>query len=277
MLKSERNLHREIAFEDKLLSPRCAQLTERPLNARFTKMQYRYQGQVYDYFPNLRCIDLTEQKSFVYLNFDKPLPIGARHSIYVRCQGEQFFADRDYVGSPRGRSGWNIILAAFEQPKSFSLSKKWLSTVFHTRELKGTYEGFWIRGSFPSLAPTLPNVSHILLNTVEGVNLHQHRTERFSGMGTVNQEIHLLHKPTFSTLSIQDHREFVDSWDGIRLFVKENSTDNIEMIGFGEEEGEWIEWREISEQDMKYAGKNERVFGWTMLMEHFILEMEFMV
>ena len=78
-------------------------------------------------------------------------------------------------------------------------------------------------------------------------------------MGTVNQEIHLLHKPSFSTLSIQDHRDFVNNWDGIRLFVKENSTDNIEMIGFGEEEGEWIEWREISEQDMKYAGKNERV------------------
>ena len=52
---------RDRFFEDKLLSPRCAQLTERPLNARFTKMQYRYQGQVYDYFPNLRCIDLTEQ------------------------------------------------------------------------------------------------------------------------------------------------------------------------------------------------------------------------
>ena len=62
-VETERNLHREIA-EDKLLSPRC-KFTERPLNARFTKMQYRYQGQVYDYFPNLRCIDLTEQKSFV--------------------------------------------------------------------------------------------------------------------------------------------------------------------------------------------------------------------
>ena len=118
----------------------------------------------------------------------------------------------------------------------------------YKRKLKGTYEGFWIRGSFPSLAPTLPNVSHILLNTVEGVNLHQHRTERFSGMGTVNQEIHLLHKPTFSTLSIQDHRDFVDI-GMVFVFCKENSADNIEMIGFGEEEGEWIEWREISEQD----------------------------
>ena len=196
----------------------------------------------------------------MYLNFDKPLPIGARHSIYVRCQGEQFFADRIMWEVLEEGQGGTLYWRRLSNQNHFSFQRSGFLQFSIQEELKGTYEGFWIRGSFPSLAPTLPNVSHILLNTVEGVNLHQHRTERFSGMGTVNQEIHLLHKPTFSTLSIQDHREFVDNWDGIRLFVKENSTDNIEMIGFGEEEGEWIEWREISEQDMKYAGKNERVF-----------------
>ena len=63
-------------------------------------------------------------------------------------------------------------------------------------------EGFWLRGRFSSTkdevrVPALPPVSHIMLNTVNAVNLHTARTERFSGQGIPNQEINLLKDSIF--------------------------------------------------------------------------------
>ena len=69
MLKFEKNLHREIAFLRTKLYHRDVHNLQRGTQCRLPKCNIAIKGQVYEYFPNLRCIDLTEKKSFVYLNF----------------------------------------------------------------------------------------------------------------------------------------------------------------------------------------------------------------
>jgi hypothetical protein len=114
-------------------------------------------------------------------------------------------------------------------------------------------EGFWLRGRFTSTkedihVPALPPITHIMLNTVNAVNLHTARTERFSGQGIPNQEIKLLKDSIF--LHTKD--------DGRNLFPRKDLFTDI-RVQVDSEEGRQ-EWRAVSDSDMLICTKDDKVF-----------------
>ncbi|MEC7984610.1 MAG: baseplate J/gp47 family protein, partial [Myxococcota bacterium] len=111
----------------------------------------------------------------------------------------------------------------------------------------------WLRGRFTTSdeelrVPALPPITHIMLNTVNAVNLHTVRTERFSGQGIPNQEISLLKKPLFLHRLESGRNLFprIDRFRDIRILV--------------EHEGRKEEWREVSDSEMLVCTKDDKVF-----------------
>jgi predicted phage baseplate assembly protein len=116
-------------------------------------------------------------------------------------------------------------------------------------------DGFWIRGRFVSQtnevlrAPDLPPVTHLMLNTVNAVNLHVVRNERYSGHGIPSQKVSLLRAPLFLHEPEAERPLFPrpDLFDDIRVFVES-------------EDGVRLQWRAVHESEMLMAGKDDKVF-----------------
>ena len=99
-----------------------------------------------------------------------------------------------------------------------------------------------------SQIPALPPITHIMLNTVDAVNLHTVRTERYSGYGVPNQVVQLLRKPLF----IHDENEQ-------SVFSRPDLFPDI-VVRIKNESGEQEEWTRVTPSGMLTASKDDSVF-----------------
>ena len=97
-------------------------------------------------------------------------------------------------------------------------------------------EGVWIRALFRTPdgepMPALPPLSHLMLNSVDAVNLHEYRMEKFSGEAVPHQKVQVRRQPIFLLLEDEGQSEFShpDQFPDIRVYVVE-------------EDGQRREWR----------------------------------
>jgi hypothetical protein len=115
-------------------------------------------------------------------------------------------------------------------------------------------EGVWIRGLFRAPAdergrtdgvfPSMPPLTHLLLNTVEARNLHGFRMEKFSGEGVPHQVIQLRHFPIWVQEGADAAR---DRFTDLRVLVDEG-------------DGEPRPWRVAPGNTLSSASKDDRVF-----------------
>ena len=262
-------------YHEPMPSPRMAQLDFREENRRLTRVVTRAVGRLGELYPFFPFVEIQEENQAVYVQLDKALPPGSRHAIHFRCRGEAFLPDGvkmewellEDLG--HGRSGWVRINAdqvaddgSVRPPYDLSGSGV-LEFPLPDVPPHPPQDGFWLRGRFVIPAPAtedderltieslppLPPVTHIMLNTVEAVNLHTVRTERYSGYAVPHQSIQLLRKPLFLHAGEEQRSLFPrrDLFDDIRVFVDEGK-------------GEMVQWHAVDHHQLQTAGKDDRIF-----------------
>ena len=246
-------------YSEPLLSPKTTQIDFRNQNRRLTRIYTRVGNKTTELYPYFQFIDIQSENQSLYMKFDKPLPVGSRHAIHFRCRGEVFL-------NPNISMEWELLDIRNKNyswrrlqtndgaiVESYAMNRTGVLEFPLTEIPEDLSEGFWLRGRFISKKdtvsiPALPPVTHILLNTVNSVNLHTARTERFSGQGIPNQEIALLKKSVF--LHAKD--------EGRDLFSRKDLFADIRV--FVSDKGGREEWRSVSDSDMLVAMKDDKVF-----------------
>ena len=197
-------------YEQPMPGPRMVQLDYREQNRRLARVLTRATGRLNEFFPYYPFVEIAEENQALYLQFSKPLPIGMRHAIQFRCRGETFLPQGAGMEwevleqRENARLGWRRVRSSQQfddgtvRP-SFDLARSGTLEFPLPEVPEVPADGFWLRGRFtlPQGAtleniPALPAVTHILLNTVDAVNLHTVRIERYSGLGVPNQVIQLM-------------------------------------------------------------------------------------
>jgi predicted phage baseplate assembly protein len=121
----------------------------------------------------------------------------------------------------------------------------------HEESVAPGEHGVWIRALFrmPKAEdlPALPPVSHLLLNSVDSVNLHEFRMEKFSGEGIPNQSFTLRRSPVYLHPEEGGNGFAPDRFPDIRVYVTE-------------EDGERREWRRAPGNSLLTTSKDDRVF-----------------
>lgn len=254
-------------YEQPMPGPRMAQLDHRDQNRRLTRVLTRAVGRLSEFFPFYPFVEIAEPNQALYLQFDKPLPVGSRHAVQFRCRGETFLPAG--VGMEwevleqreHGRTGWRRVRSSQQSDDgtirpSYDLARSG-TLEFPLPELPQVPpDGFWLRGRFtvPASAsieniPALPPVTHVMLNTVDAVNLHTVRIERYSGMGVPNQVIQLMKRPLY-----------LHGGEGERpLFPRPELFDDIK-VNIIREDGTKEPWLPAREGNLLTAGKDDRVF-----------------
>lgn len=259
-------------YEQPMPNPRMAQLDFREENQRLTRVVTRAVGRLNEMYPFFPFVEIQEENQALYIQFDKPLPPGGnqadRHFIHFRCRGETFLPEG--VGMEwelledqgHGRTGWRRLVAEQEsgdgqvRPPFDMAGSGVLKFMLPSVPQYPEQDGFWLRGRFVlpegmgiEQLPPLPPITHVMLNTVDAVNLHTMRTERYSGLAVPHQSIQLLRKPLFLHEAESDRTIFPrkDHFDDITVFVDEG-------------DGEMVQWRAIEQRELQVAGKDDRVF-----------------
>lgn len=260
-------------YEQPLPGPRMAQLDFRDQNQRLTRLVTRATGRLNEYFPFFPFVEISEENQSLYLELDQPLPPGNRHAVQFRCRGEAFLPQgygmewellekRDH-----GRTGWKRLSVRDQGgdedrgPYDLSMSGTLEFALPDPPEL--SKHGFWVRGRFvwPEKKakgedtggleglPPLPPVTHLMLNTVDAVNLNTMRTERYSGLGVPGQVIQLLRKPIYLHQGEGERPVFPrpELFEDIRVFV--------ELAG-----GDREEWVQAPGNSLLTASKDDRYF-----------------
>ncbi|GEM_PF-758825 len=154
-------------------------------------------------FPWIAPVETHKDGRFVYMAFDRPLPLGEELSIYFRMTGEPVRgAERtgtwEYLATGRWREMRYI-------PTSFDFRGSGFVRL-QIPVLGGDVdqEVTWIRVKLPdyvkradgTMGPArYPRLTHLLLNAAEVVNIQKRTLEKFSAFGIPNQTIHLVHQP----------------------------------------------------------------------------------
>lgn len=259
-------------YDQPMPNPRMAQLDFRDENQRLTRVVTRAVGRLNEMYPFFPFVEIQEENQALYIQFDKSLPPGGkiadRHFIHVRCRGEAFLPDGVTMewelleDQGHGRTGWRRLTADHEaedgtiQPPYALDGSGVLKFMLPDVPRHPEHDGFWLRGRFVlpegmtiSQLPPLPPVTQVMLNTVDAVNLHTMRTERYSGYAVPHQSIQLLRKPLFLHEEEGERNIFPrkDLFDDVRIFVDEGEAD-------------LIQWHAIDQRDLQVAGKDDRVF-----------------
>ena len=108
-------------YEEPLLGARVLQMDYRAANERLTKIVARLAGRSYTYHPFYPFIEIDDDNQSFYVKLDKPLPVGRRHAVSFRCNGEAFLPSQvkmewevlEKVG--KGRTGWTQLQSQVEQ------------------------------------------------------------------------------------------------------------------------------------------------------------------
>ena len=259
------DVENEATYEEPMRSPRIAQVDFRMFNQRLTRVQTKSNNRMREFFPFYSFIEIEEANESIYLHFDKPLPVGSRHSIHFRCRGEAYLPEDIKMEweiletAGPGRYQWRRLQAESVSESSeilpaYSLQRTGSLEFPLSEEAELTPDGFWLRGRYlfsedpNTRLPALPPVTHIMLNTVNAVNLHTVRTERYSGQGVPDQRVQLFKKPIF----------LHEAADGRTLFSRPEAFDDLKV--YVEEDGERNLWTRVSEAELLIAGKDAEVY-----------------
>jgi hypothetical protein len=250
-------------YEEPLPGPKMAQLDYRERNRRLTRVVTQANGRLSEFYPFYQFVDIEQPNQAVYLEFDKALPQGSHHTIHFRCRGEAFLPEGlevewELLEKRRSGAGWQrlqVLNAGEGSGAGYRLNKTGALEFVLPEAPAVSEDGFWIRGRFSlpegaelSQIPALPPVTHIMLNTVDAVNLHTMRTERYSGYGVPGQVVQLLRRPLYVHGSAeQSVFPIPDRFTDIRVSIQ----------GDG---GEAEEWARASAAEMLTASKDDRVF-----------------
>lgn len=245
-------------WEQPLPEPAMVWIDHRPANRRLTRMTSRHLGRTREDYPFDAFVDLTEPNQAVYLHFDRPLPAGRHHAVQVRTRGESFLPENVHLGwevlenKGRGRSTWRRLHGPGDDAGNTLTGPGTLRFAL-PEAFEVPDDGFWMRARFTAASldqlPTLPALTHLLLNTVDVVNLITVRTERFSGLGVPGQVLQLrkvpvyIHDPDRSRTPFRDPARFPD----MRVLVDE-------------EDGVLEEWQRVDDAGMLVARKDDRAF-----------------
>ncbi len=251
-------------YEQPMPGIRAVTVEYRPKNRRLTRAIVRQAGRLREYHPFDTFIDLSVDDEghghhALYLQLDKPLPQGARHALMFKCRGETYLSQDVQVtwelleDGGRGRPSWFRIASADDPEGGYALNRSGVLAFPYADVVKPSPHGAWIRALFrtPDDAdlPPLPPVSHLLLNSVDAVNLHEYRVEKFNGLGIPHQTVQLRRYPVFlhPGEGEQPVFPFPDRFRDIRVFVEEG-------------DGERREWRRAPANSLLTASKDDRVF-----------------
>ncbi len=258
------------SYDEPLPNPKFAEVVHREHNRRLTRCVTRVAGRTGEFHPFYPFIDIEDEHLAVYLQFDKPLPAGAHHAVHFRCRGEANLPEDSYVDweilepKKHGKTAWRRVVSGAETdpedtgPGPFQLTGTGVLSFPLPDAAKGLPEDgtFWLRGRVEAKGdvgvnrfPALPPVTHVLLNTVNAVNLVKFTQERFSGQGVPNQVLQLARRPIYVHPSEQDQQFFPrpERFRDLDVHVTESS-------------GASSRWVPPVTGKMVTAGKNDRVF-----------------
>jgi hypothetical protein len=250
-------------YDQPLPGPKMAQVDDRAENPRLTRAITRAVGRLGEFYPFFPFVETKEENQALYLQFDRALPPGRRHVIHVRTRGEAYLPDGVDVqweileAQPFGRFVWRRLHAPGEgamRPYQLTGTGTLEFPLPETPPIGP--DGFWLRARFALPAgmtvknlPTMPPITHLLLNTVDVVNLVTVRTERFSGLGVPGQVIQLRNAPIF--LHDLEHER--------SLFTRPD--DFPDLVVFVEEpDGTRELWVRVKDADLLTASKDDRIF-----------------
>jgi hypothetical protein len=257
-------------YEQPMPGLKTASVEHRPHNRRLSRALVRSSGRLSEHHPFDTFIDIADtvgptdtdatEHTALYLQLSKPLPMGARHAFTFKCRGETWLPTEVTVVWEQlealgpGRHSWRRLTRQDEEERTYRLDRSGVLSFEYPDPVPSPREhGTWLRALFRwpkgSELPALPPVSHIMLNTVDGVNLHEFRMEKFSGLGVPHQAIKLRRSPLFLHSEEESNTALAnpDQFPDIRVFVTE-------------EDGERREWRRAPGNSLLTASKDDRVF-----------------
>jgi hypothetical protein len=251
------------AYDQPLPAPRMAQLDFREHNRRLTRILTRAISRLGEFYPFFPFVEIKEENQSLYLQFDKPIPPGKRHVISFRTRGETYLPEGVRVewemleAREHGRFGWRRLHAPGEGEQTPYQLTSTGTLDFPLPETPALVrDGFWLRARFAmpgdlgvDRLPLMPPVTHVLLNTVDVVNLVTVRTERFSGLGVPNQVIQLRRAPIYLHRREGERGIFRDvkAFPDIRVWV-DHDDGTVEV------------WERVDDQALLTAKKHEPVF-----------------
>ena len=259
-------------YEQPMPGVRSATVEYRPNNRRLTRSVVRSAGRLYEQHPFDVFIDTDDIQAgqdprlkenghhALYLQLDRPLPVGARHAFMFRCRGETYLPRGLTVNWEQLESGrakqikWRRLVGDDDEGANvYRLNKTGVLEFAYPDPLPLPEGGNWLRAVFRTEPgtpmPDLPPLSHLLLNTVDAVNLHEFRMEKFSGLGVPHQKVQLRRYPIFLHPEGEEPPVFryPDQFPDMRVFVTE-------------EDGERREWRRAPGNSLLTASMEDRVY-----------------
>ncbi len=257
-------------YEEDLPGCRAAAFEYRQQNRRLSRLETRAAGNLGEAYPFDPFIDVQddigdddaepEGHTALYMQLDSPLPLGRRHATLFKMRGESYIpedisVDWEMLEGTGNGYRWSRLTAAGEDggSPSYMLNSSGVLDFTVTEKTEVAEAGTWIRALFRApkggQLPSLPPVTHVMLNTVSAVNLHAFRMEKFSGLGVPHQRIQLRHFPIFQLKPDSDQASELpaDRFADMRVWVIE-------------EDGQRKEWRRAPENSLLTASKDDRVF-----------------
>lgn len=251
-------------YEQPMPGLKVATVEYRASNRRLTRAIVRSMGRLSEHYPFDRFIDLEEDQeepsghTAMYMKLDRPLPPGERHAFLFKTRGETYLPEGTEVfwehmeQDRHGRVRWRRIGASEETGSAtYRLNRPGVLEFRHEEVINAGEDGTWLRALFrtpnPDEIPVLPPVSHLMLNSVDAVNLHEFRMEKFSGEGIPNQVVHIRRSPVYLHPEEGGNGFGPDRFPDVRVFVTE-------------EDGERREWRRAPGNTLLTASKDDRVF-----------------
>ena len=260
----------QATYEQPMPGLKVATVEYRDHNRRLSQVTTRSAGKLEELYPFDTFIDIDEgdegdevehEHHAVYMNLTKPLPAGQRHSLMFKCRGETYLPEGFSVqwemleDGGHGRLRWTRLETGGETTggESYLMNRSGVLEFPYSDPVVPPVQGSWIRGIFRSPEgeqfPAFPPLSHLLMNSVEGVNLHAFRMEKFSGTGVPHQTIQLRHFPLYLHQLGGESSVFPnpDRFEDIRVYVVEG-------------DGQTKEWRLAPGNSILTASKDDRVF-----------------
>ncbi|MFK7929755.1 MAG: baseplate J/gp47 family protein [Myxococcota bacterium] len=259
-------------YEEDLPGTKVAAVEFRQENRRLTRVVTRAAGKLAEEYPFDHYIDVEDDigvdgeespgHTALYMQFDQPFPQAQRLATMFRVRGESYLPRGVTVDweiledAGNGRIRWGRLSAADEEgggSPSFKLNASGVLAFMMPEKLKEPQEGTWIRALFRmpngEELPALPPLTHLMLNSVNAVNLHAFRMEKFSGLGVPHQQVKLRHFPIFLHKDESDQSNILspDRFADMRVWVIEA-------------DGQRREWRRAPGNSLLTATKDDRVF-----------------
>jgi hypothetical protein len=266
----------KVVYEQPMPGLKSATVEYRQHNRRLSRVVARSAGRLSEDYPFDTFIDITDEAATgrkkedgtpqghqaLYFQLDKPIPPGNRHAVMFKTRGETFLSEGTTVswealeGDKRGRLRWRRLVGSGDEAggePAYALNRPGVLSFPLQDRIEVPPQGVWVRALLRPTPgqemPALPPLSHMLFNTVDAVNLHALRMEKFSGQGVPHQLVQLRRFPIFLHSHETEQSDFPnpDRFADIRVYVTED-------------DGVRREWRRAPGNSLVTASKDDRVF-----------------